>query len=581
MSLRRGRLKSGSRRTAARCMSHLTTARHSACRPNCFVSPAPPPKCRAIPKPNARRLAESATSPSFPSIRSAIMRCGSGSTTCIPPASIPGRFCAISESTPSGAFRIISTICRPRAWTATSRACAKARRIEPLRRCEWTKNDCPRMLYPRKKRRTAFLTCAALLVIVPLGMTTAFAQLRGHGGPVRALAISSDGQTAVTGSFDSTAIRWSLTRNAAEQVLRFHADAVNAVVLLRDGRAATAGADGRIAIWTPGNAEPDAVLEGHTAPIAALALSPDGAILASASWDQTVRLWPLAGGVPRVLEGHTQNVNGVAFAPHGRTLVSVSYDQSVRIWPLSGPSTPTVVAMPSPLNAVAVGGDGEITAGGADGKLYFLNGSGAPAGEIAAGPRPVISIAISPDGALMAAAGIGGSVAVIDRKTRDVAGTLVGPGLPVWSVAFLPDSRTLLTGGADNIIRRWDAVTGDPVDPILLETAGDPLAAYAGDHGAEVFRACVACHTLNAEQANKAGPTLAGIFGRRIATLPGYNFSEGLKRLDIVWTPETVSRLFEIGPSAYTPGTKMPEQRIGSDQDRAALVQFLERATKR
>jgi cytochrome c len=437
------------------------------------------------------------------------------------------------------------------------------------------------MLYPRKKRGPAFLTCAALLVILPLGMTTAFAQLRGHGGPVRALAISPDGQTAISGSFDSTAIRWSLTRNAAEQVLRFHADAVNAVVLLRDGRAATAGADGHIAIWTPGNAQPDAVLEGHTAPIAALALSPDGATLASASWDYTVRLWPLAGGVPRVLEGHTQNVNGLAFAPGGRTLVSVSYDQSVRIWPLSGPPVPTVVAMPSPLNAVAVGGDGEIAAGGADGKLYFLTGDGTRAGEIAAGPRPVISIAISPDGALVAAAGIGGSVAVIDRKTRDLARTLVGPGFPVWSVAFLPDSRTLLTGGADNIIRRWNAVTGDPVDPILLETAGDPLAAYAGDHGAEVFRACVACHTLGAEQANRAGPTLAGIFGRRIATLPGYHFSEALKRLDIVWTPETVSRLFEIGPSAYTPGTKMPEQRIGSEQDRAALVKFLERATRK
>ena len=431
-----------------------------------------------------------------------------------------------------------------------------------------------------RKRRPAFLTFAALLVIL-LWMTTAFAQLRGHGGPVRALAISSDGQTAISGSFDSTAIRWSLTRNAAEQVLRFHADAVNAVVLLGDGRAATAGADGRIAIWTPGNAQPDAVLEGHTAPIAALALSPDGATLASASWDYTVRLWPLAGGVPRVLDGHTQNVNGLAFAPDGRTLVSVSYDQSVRIWPLSGSPVPTVVASPSPLNSVAVGGDGEIATGGADGKIYFLTAAGAAAGEVAAGPRPVISIAISPNGALVAAASIGGSVAVIDRKTRALARTLVGPGLPVWSVAFFPDSRTLLTGGADNIIRRWNAVTGEPVDPLFLEAAGDPLAAYAGDHGAEIFRACVACHTLGAEQANRAGPTLAGIFGRRIATLPGYNFSEALKRLDIIWTPETVSRLFEIGPLAYTPGTKMPEQRIGSEQDRAALVQFLERATGR
>jgi cytochrome c len=432
----------------------------------------------------------------------------------------------------------------------------------------------------RKKSRPAFLACVALLVML-LGMKAALAQLRGHGGPVRGLAISSDGTTAISGSFDSTAIRWSLPRNAAEQVLRFHADAVNAVVLLRDGRAATASADGKIAIWTPGNAQPDIVLEGHTAPIAALAASPDGATLASASWDQTLRLWPLAGGAPRLLEGHTQNVNGVAFAPDGRTLVSVSYDQSVRIWPLSGPSAPTIIAMPTPLNAVAVGGDGEIAVGGADGKLYFLTAAGTAAGEVAASAKPVISIAVSPDGALVAAASIGGSVAVIDRKTRALARTLVGPGLPVWSVAFLPDSRTLLTGGADNIIRRWNAVSGEPVDPLLLEVAGDPLAPYAGDRGAEIFRACVACHTIGADQANRAGPTLVGIFGRRIATLPGYNFSEGLKRLDIVWTPETVSKLFEIGPAAYTPGTKMPEQRIGSEQDRAALVQFLERATKR
>jgi cytochrome c len=428
-----------------------------------------------------------------------------------------------------------------------------------------------------KGARSALLT----LAVLSIGATSALAQLRGHGGPVRALAISPDGLTAISGSFDSTAIRWSLPHNAAEQVLRFHSDAVNAVAWLKDGRTATAGADGRIAIWSTAKAEPDAVLEGHTAPIVALAVSPDDTTLASASWDHTVRLWPLAGGAPRVLEEHSQNVNGVAFAADGRAVVSVSYDQSVRIWPLSGAEPPTVVAMPTPLNSVAAGRDGEIAVGGADGKVYFLAANGARAGEVQAVPRPVISIAISPDGAQVAAASIGGAVAIVDRKARSVARTLVGPGLPVWSVAFLPDGRTLLTGGADNIIRRWNAATGEPVDTVLVETAGDPLAAYAGDRGADIFRACIACHTLGADQANRAGPTLSGIFGRRIATAPGYNFSDALKRLDIVWTPETVAKLFEVGPQAYTPGTKMPEQRIGSEQDRAALVEFLKRATRR
>jgi cytochrome c len=420
---------------------------------------------------------------------------------------------------------------------------------------------------------------AAVVVLLLIASGAAHAQLRGHGGPVRGVAVSADGSEALSGSFDTSAIRWSLARNSASQVLRFHTDAVNAVALTRDGRAVTAGADGKIAIWRAGAQQPEAVLEGHSAPIVALAVSRDGAWLASAAWDNTVRLWPLAGGVPRVLEGHTQNVNGVAFTPDGNAVVSASYDLTLRIWPLDG-SAPTIVTLPAPLSSVAVAPDGEIVAAGANGVLYFLDREGKQTGELQASPTPVISLAISGDGALIAAAGIRGSVAVIERKDRKLARTLVGPGLPVWSVVFLPDNRTLLTGGTDRMVRRWDAATGDHIGAVAMGAPEDALAAYAGDPGAEVFRACVACHTLSPDEGNRAGPTLAGIFGRKIATLPGYNFSAALKTLDIVWTPETVAKLFEIGPAAYTPGTKMPEQRIGSEADRKALTDFLARATK-
>jgi cytochrome c len=421
--------------------------------------------------------------------------------------------------------------------------------------------------------------CVALIATA-LGLAPAAAQLRGHGGPIRALAVSADGATALSGSFDTSAIRWSLERDVAVQVLRLHESAVNAVVILGDGRVATAGEDARIGIWTPGNQKPDAVLEGHQGPIVALAASPDGATLASASWDRTIRLWPLAGGTPRVLEGHQQNVNGVAFAPDGRLLVSAGYDATVRIWQLDEPEPPLVVTLPSPLNAVVVAPDGEIVAAGADGKVYVLSLAGEQRAAVDASPAAIVALAMTGDGERIAAASIGGSVAIIDRRTRSVARTLVGPEMPVWSAAFLPDNRTLLTGGADRMIRRWDSVTGAPIGSVAAGDPADPLAAYAGDPGAQVFRACVACHTLDPDAGNRAGPTLHGIFGRRIATLPGYDFSEALAHLDIVWTPETVAKLFEIGPAQFTPGTKMPEQRIGAAAERDALVRFLERATR-
>jgi len=407
------------------------------------------------------------------------------------------------------------------------------------------------------------------------------AQLRGHGGPVRALAVSPDGSEAASGSFDTAVIRWSLARNTAEQVLRFHAGAVNAVKFLPDARLVTAGEDARIAIWEAGRDAPSRILDGHTAPVAGLAVSPDGNAVASAGWDHTARVWPLRSGAsPIILEEHSQNVNAVAFSPDGRSLVSAGYDATIRITPVRGGGSGLVASLPTPLNTVSVSADAEIVTAGGDGKVYFLNMFGEITAELPAAQAPIIAIALSHDGRLIAAAGIRGSVAIIERASHKLLRTLIGPGLPVWSLAFLHDNRTLLSGGTDRMIRRWDAETGEQIGDIGAGAPADPLARFAGDQGAEVFRACVACHTLDPAEGMRAGPTLAGIFGRRIATLPGYNFSDALKKLDIIWTPETVSKLFEIGPMDYLPGTKMPEQRIGSPEDRAALVKFLQRATK-
>jgi cytochrome c len=430
-----------------------------------------------------------------------------------------------------------------------------------------------------RQHHVARSTCVLCAAIFFLNTDPAKAQLRGHGGPVRALAISADGKTALSGSFDTAAILWSLSRDTAEQVLRFHEGAVNAVALLPGGRLLTAGEDARIAIWQPGAQQPARIFEGHQGPVVSIAVSPDGSLIASASWDRTVRVWPIAGGAPRVFEGHQQNVNGVAFMPDGKFLVSAGYDATVRIWPIAGDASPALVTLPSPLNVVRVTPAGVILASGGDGKIYFLSAKGEPRGEVVIGPSPIIALAVSNDGRRAAAATIRGAVGIVDIGERKLAATLVGPGLPVWSVAFGPDGKTLYTGGADRLIRRWDAEKGEPIGSVSMSGPDDPLAAYPDDRGAEVFRACVACHTLKSNEGPRAGPSLAGIFGRRIATLPGYNFTPALKKLDIVWSAETVGKLFEIGPAEYTPGTKMPEQKIGSKEDRDALIEFLKKAT--
>ena len=424
-------------------------------------------------------------------------------------------------------------------------------------------------------RASLILFLCGCLSLIP---SPATAQLAGHGGPVRALALSADGATLVSGSFDSSAIRWSLATGAATQVFRFHDGAVNAVAFLPDGRIVTAGEDGRVALWTAGRQVPDTVLLGHEGPVSAVAVAPDGGSIATASWDRTVRLWSLRDGKVRVFRGHQQNVNAVGFTPDATALVSAGYDATVRFWPINEAEAGRVAALPSPLNAVVVANDGEIVAAGADGRVYFLAPDGEGRSSLETSSTPITALALAGSGEHVAAANIGGSMAIIDRKQRVLVRTLDGRPHPVWALALLPDGKTLLSGGADRLIRSWDLASGRPLGD-AGDSARDPLAAYAGDPGARIFRACVACHTLKSDEGNRAGPTLHGIFGRRIATLPGYNFSEALKHLDIVWTPETVAKLFELGPSRFTPGTKMPEQRITVPEDRDALVKFLERAT--
>ncbi len=434
-------------------------------------------------------------------------------------------------------------------------------------------------------------TLPLLLLCLWLPARPAAAQdLAGHGGPVRALLpIAAEGGATrlASAGFDHAVILWDPAAGRALRVLRWHEGAVNALLALPGGGFASTGEDGRIALWPGGHAgdAPARVLEGHGAPVSALAaLGRDGA-LASAGWDATVRLWAPDGAPRALLEGHQGPVTALAALGDGQRVASAGFDGTIRLWDAAGGTM--LAGFGVPQTALILLADGAtLAAGGADGAIRLLAADGAgPVRALSAGTRPVVALALSPDGGTLAAASLGGSVTLWALPEGRLRQTLSGPGLPVWSVAFAPDGRTLWTGGQDRVVRRWDAASGAPLGTIAppgaeAATGAEAEAARQEPHGARVWRACAACHALTVETGPAAGPHLAGLFGRRMGSLPGYPYSERLARGDIVWTPATVADLFTRGPDVVVPGTKMPVQTVGEPADLAALLRFLEIATR-
>lgn len=398
---------------------------------------------------------------------------------------------------------------------------------------------------------------------------------RGHGGPVRALDVSKDGKEVLSGGFDGASILWNAATGTAKNVLRFHAGSVDAVAFLPNGDFLTGGEDGIVSLWQPGGKSPVMHWKLHEARVAALAVSPDGKRFLSGSWDGLAKIVASPGTVTE-LQGHQGPVNAAKFLSDG-TAITGGQDGTLRFW-REGKQIEKIDT-PSGITALAVLPNNVIAVGNGDGVVRFIE-NGKIAREIPTGDLPVIALAASKDGKTLAAAQIRGAVSLIDVVSGKIRATLVGPGLPVWSLVVMPDSKTLITGGGDRMIRRWNIESGEPVGSLAIAKVADELAAYGDDPGAKLYRACIACHTLKRSDGPRAGPTLQGIFGRKIGTDPDYNYSDALKGQSIVWTPETVSKLFEVGPAHYLPGTKMPEQTIGSADDRAALMRFLEQATK-
>ncbi len=398
--------------------------------------------------------------------------------------------------------------------------------------------------------------------------------MRGHGGPVRAIAVMPDGAVASAG-FDGSIIIWDMAAGRATRVLRFHDTAVNALIARPDGCLISGGEDARIAVWCGDAVAPGEVMTGHTGPVSALAF--DGRAIVSGSWDGSARIWQQPSP-PKTFAEHAAPLTSIAVASDGAAILSTSYDGRVFLSAMNGNGAALSLSLPSPVNGSAALAGGHFLLACADGRIREVDLRLQVVREIELPDGPLTTVAVSPDGRTIATGGMRTPVTLIDWPSSAVRSRILGPGLPLWAMAFSRDGRELYTGGADRAVRRFDVATGQAIGEEIVPSDAAVLTETK-DRGAQVFRACRACHGLTAGDTNLAGPTLHQIMGRRIASAPGYAYSAPFKALDIVWTPETISKLFELGPNAYTPGTKMPEQRLTDPDDRQALVEWLARVT--
>ena len=402
---------------------------------------------------------------------------------------------------------------------------------------------------------------AALFACV-LAAPLAAQDLRGHGGPVSAL--SAGPGVIVSGGFDGRAIQWDPGRTAATRVERFHDGNVTAVAVVPGGFV-SAGQDGRVALWQNGRPSPLWATAREVTPVSALAAAPGG--IAAGFFDGRIARIDPATGVVSVYPAHDGRVAGLAFLLGG-ALVSVGADLRFARWG-GGGALQARAGLPGLPNGLALAGN-VLAVPFAEGALRLLSPDGDLLPERFLTDLPLVAVAATSE--TVAAAAVDGAIWLLDLPALGLRAQVPGGTGPVWALAL--EGETLFAAGARGVVRRFSARDGTALG--RTEPAQDE-AAVDGSRGAQVWQACAICHSLEPGDHSRAGPSLHGVFGRRIASAEGYEFSAGLRAMQIVWTPKTVSDLFEQGPEAYTPGSRMPDQRVTDPADRQALVEYLAR----
>jgi len=299
--------------------------------------------------------------------------------------------------------------------------------------------------------------------------------LQGHDGWVTQLATTAMyPDVLLSSSRDKTLIMWNLLREEtcygqAKRRLRGHGHFVSDVVMSSDGQFALSGSwDGTLRLWDLSTGETTRRFVGHTKDVLSVAFSADNRQIVSASRDKTIKLWNTLGVCKYTIQedSHSEWVSCVRFSPNTANpiIVSCGWDKLVKVWNLTNCKLKTNhFGHHGFVNCTTMSPDGSLCAsGGKDGQamlwdlnegkhLYTLDG-----GDI------IHALIFSPNRYWLCAA-TGPSIKIWDLEGKIVVDELrpevmtSGKAQPPQciSLAWSADGQTLFAGYTDNLIRVW------------------------------------------------------------------------------------------------------------------------------
>jgi WD40 repeat protein len=329
--------------------------------------------------------------------------------------------------------------------------------------------------------------------------------LGGHDDWITGIAISANGQRAVSTSRDRTIKVWDLRyRSEAPVLLTRHSGFVYSVAANHNGTVVvSAGRDHALAVWDGFDGR---VLRTVQGPIlhfgVGVALSANGTRAMFVD-RLTIKVWnPMDGQILSVLRGHTDEVRGVAITSDGRVGISASEDKTVRLWDLaSGRQTQTLLGHTRSVVCVSISSDGKVAISGSDDdtlKVWNVE-EGYELRTLRGHIAPPYSVALSEDGKVAVSASHGRSFKIWNVETGIALRDIQGHDDQIRCISLSSDGRKVVTASEDCTVKIWDSENASLIatftcdSPVRSCTLVGDCDVVAGDD-----RGCV--HFLRLEE---------------------------------------------------------------------------------